>query len=81
MDSSSVLISGISLIDFLPSAMMLMALKISGDDVANDRVQPRLDRTRHLIGVSGLEDLKQRFLADVIDICLIHDASPHKPGD
>ena len=57
---------------FVPPDVLPIALKICGEDIADDRKQPRFKRARRLIGVSGLEDREQRFLADVIDVRLIN---------
>lgn len=79
LDSSSVPISGISLIGSYHLALPI-ALKIRGEDIADNRKQPRFKRARRLIGVSGLKDCEQDFLAYVIDFRLIQQPPPYKSG-
>jgi hypothetical protein len=61
----------------MPRGALPIALKIRGEDIADDRKQSWFKRARRLIGMSGLEDREQRFLANVIDFCLIWYAPAH----
>lgn len=64
----------------VPPRALPIALKMRGEDIAHDRKQPRFKRERRLIGVSGLKDCEQDFLADVIEFRLIQQPPPYKSG-
>jgi hypothetical protein len=64
----------------VPPGAQATAQKISGEYIAHDRKQPRFKRARRLIGVSGLKDCEQDFLAYVIDFRLIQQPLPYKSG-
>lgn len=54
---------------------------VVGDDIPRDREEPRLDRTRRLIGMAGAVQRDERVLIGILGVVYVTDAATEESGD